>query len=150
MIMELRRILLVEDDPNDAELTLKGLRPRNLANQLDWVKDGEEALDYIFKRGDYAERPNGQPSVVILDIHLPKLSGLEVLAEIRKNPATSHLPVVILTSSREEQDLARGYELGVNGYVVKPVRFGEFIEAIEHLGLFWAVVNQGPSPTATA
>lgn len=150
MIIELKRILMVEDDPNDAELTLKGLGTHNLANQVDWVKDGEEALDYLFKRGDYAERSNGLPSVVILDIHLPKRNGLEVLQEIRQTPALKQLPVVILTSSREEQDLMRGYELGVNAYVVKPVRFDEFINAVKELGLFWAVVNQGPSPTATA
>ncbi len=150
MIIELKRILMVEDDSNDAELTLKGLGTRNLANQVDWVKDGEEALDYLFKRGDYAERPNGLPSVVILDIHLPKRNGLEVLQEIRQTPAMKHLPVVILTSSREEQDLMRGYELGVNAYVVKPVRFDEFLNAVQELGLFWALLNQPPSPTATA
>lgn len=146
-MIEAKRILLVEDDPNDAELTLKGLSTRNLANQVDWVKDGEEALDYLFKRGAFADRPNGNPSVVILDLHLPKRNGLEVLQAIRKSAALKHLPVVILTSSREEQDLTRGYELGVNAYVVKPLGFSEFIEAVQQLGLFWVLVNQPPAPT---
>lgn len=149
MIVELKRILLVEDDPNDAELTLEGLTRKALANQVDWVRDGQEALDYLLKQGAHAERPNGNPFLIILDINLPKLSGLEVLRRIRATPDLRLIPVVLLTSSREDRDLMAGYELGANAYVVKPVRFGEFIAAVQELGIFWALVNQPPGHSPT-
>ncbi len=140
----LKRILVAEDDPNDADLTLMALAERHLANQVDVVKNGAEALDYLFQRGTYAEKPPGRPAVVLLDIKMPKVDGLEVLRQIRGDPELHLLPVVILTSSREEADLVRSYELGVNAYVVKPVDFDDFVHAVSDLGGFWAVVNEPP------
>lgn len=145
MMIEIQRILLVEDDPNDAELTLEGLTRKGLANQVDWVRDGEEALDYLLRQGPHRDRAHGNPFLVILDINLPKLSGLEVLQRIRSTPELRLIPVVLLTSSREDRDLTAAYKLGANAYVVKPVRFAEFIEAVQELGVFWALVNQPPS-----
>ncbi len=139
-----RRILLAEDDENDADLTLTVLREHNLANGVDWVHDGEETLDFLFRRGPYAERPPGNPIVVLLDIKMPRVDGLEVLRQIRADPGLSTIPVVILTSSREEHDLFRSYRLGVNAYVVKPVGFEDFSNAVEQLGVFWALVNEPP------
>ena len=140
----LKPILLVEDNPHDLELTLIALERSQLANEVIVVRDGADALDYLHIRGAFAERDHGNPAVVLLDLKLPKVDGLEVLAEIRDNPALKSLPVVMLTSSREEQDLIRSYELGVNAYVVKPVDFQEFVRAISDLGIFWAVVNEPP------
>ena len=140
----LKPILLVEDNPHDLELTLIALERSQLANEVIVVRDGADALDYLHMRGSFAEREHGNPAVVLLDLKLPKVDGLEVLAEIRGNPALRSLPVVMLTSSREEQDLIRSYELGVNAYVVKPVDFQEFVRAISDLGIFWAVLNEPP------
>jgi CheY-like chemotaxis protein len=142
--LELKKILLVEDSPYDTKLTLAALQDARLANEVVVVRDGEEALDYLFKRGLFATRQNGLPGVVLLDLKLPKLTGLEVLEALRKSPETEHLPIVMLTSSREEQDVARSYRLGVNGYVVKPVAAHEFLEAIKEVGLYWGVINNPP------
>lgn len=140
----LKPILLVEDNPNDLELTLIALSKSQLANQVIVVRDGAEALDYLHRRGEYAQRVAGNPAVVLLDLKLPKVDGLEVLKEIRTTDGLKPLPVVMLTSSKEEQDLVRSYELGVNAYVVKPVDFTEFVRAIADLGIFWAVLNEPP------
>jgi DNA-binding response OmpR family regulator len=140
----LKRILLVEDNPNDAELTLEALAEHNLTNDVEQVKDGALALDYLFHRGAYAGRPNGNPAVVLLDLKLPKVSGLEVLQQIRADEKLKRVPVVVLTSSHEEQDMIASYNLGVNAYVVKPVDFHAFIDAVKALGLFWAIVNEPP------
>ncbi len=144
---ELRRILLAEDDPNDVELTLIALRDRHLANGVDVVNNGEQALNYLFRRGEYASRTSGHPAVVLLDIKMPKVDGLEVLRQVRDDPELKTVPVVILTSSREEWDLLRSYELGVNAYVVKPVDFDQFVHAVSELGMFWAVINEPPPPS---
>jgi two-component system response regulator len=136
-------VLLVEDDPFDAELTIRALQERNLANRLYVVEDGAEALDFIFCRGRYAERQMAYPpKVVLLDIRLPRLSGLEVLREIKTDKRTHSIPVVMVTSSREDPDIRTAYELGANSYVIKPVEFDAFMEAMNHLGFFWLVVNQ--------
>jgi DNA-binding response OmpR family regulator len=140
----LKPILLVEDNPNDLELTLIALERSQLANEVIIVRDGADALDYLHARGAYANREQGNPAVVLLDLKLPKVDGLEVLAEIRAGAALKSVPVVMLTSSKEEQDLIRSYELGVNAYVVKPVDFKEFVRAIADLGIFWAVLNEPP------
>lgn len=140
----LKPILLVEDNPHDLELTLIALERSQLANEVIVVRDGADALDYLHMRGAFADREQGNPAVVLLDLKLPKVDGLEVLAEIRDNAGLKSLPVVMLTSSREEQDLIRSYELGVNAYVVKPVDFQEFVRAISDLGIFWAVLNEPP------
>jgi DNA-binding response OmpR family regulator len=144
MDADLKRILLVEDDPKDAELTLTGLAEYNLANEVDVVRDGEEALDYLYRRRGHHSRPNGNPAVLLLDLKLPKIDGFEVLQQIRADEKLSMIPVVILTSSHEERDLVRSYELGVNAYVVKPVDFHEFVNAVKRLGMFWAVINEPP------
>ncbi|MBD1836879.1 response regulator [Coleofasciculus sp. FACHB-64] len=141
---ELKRILLVEDSPNDVELTLAALEENHLANEVVVVRDGEEALDYLYRRGIFKLRIEGNPVVVLLDLKLPKVDGLEVLAQLKSDPTMKVIPIVMLTSSREEQDLIRSYDLGVNAYVVKPVDFHEFVNAIKEIGLFWAVVNQPP------
>jgi CheY-like chemotaxis protein len=140
----LKPILLVEDNPNDLELTLVALERSQLANEVIVVRDGAEALDYLHCKGAYAGRELGNPAVVLLDLKLPKVDGLEVLASIRSTPSMKSMPVVMLTSSKEEQDLVRSYELGVNAYVVKPVEFKEFVRAISDLGVFWAVLNEPP------
>ena len=144
MVSEVRKILLVEDNANDVELTLAALNEYHLVNDVDVVRDGEEALDYLYKRGTYKERVTDAPAVVLLDLKLPKVDGLEVLEKIKADENLKTVPVVMLTSSREEQDLVRSYQLGVNAYVVKPVEFGEFMNALKELGLFWAVINQLP------
>jgi CheY-like chemotaxis protein len=141
---ELRRILLVEDDPMDAELTRAALDAVPLANPLDWVTDGEQALDYLLRRGAFAGRDSDNPAVVLLDLKLPKVDGLEVLCIIREDADLHATPVVMLTSSRDEHDLVRSYQLGVNAFVVKPVEFEAFAEAVRRVGLFWAVVNEPP------
>ncbi len=141
---ELKPILLVEDNPRDIELTLAALEENRLANEVIVVRDGEEALDYIYRRGIFRLRTEGNPAVVLLDLKLPKIDGLEVLEQLKRDDELRRIPVVMLTSSREEPDLDRSYKLGVNAYVVKPVNFSDFTRAIKELGLFWAVINQPP------
>jgi CheY-like chemotaxis protein len=140
----LKRILLVEDNPNDAELTLEALSRHNLANDVTWVHDGAEALDYLYCREKFADRECRDPVVILLDLKLPKVDGLEVLATIKADERMRTIPVVVLTSSREERDLVDSYKLGVNAYVVKPVDFSAFINAVRELGVFWALVNEPP------
>ncbi len=140
----LKPILLVEDNPKDLELTLLALAKSNLANEVVTTRDGVEALEYLHYRGPHADRERGNPAVVLLDLKLPRIDGLQVLEQIREHPETRSLPVVILTSSREERDLIQGYKLGVNAYVVKPVGFPEFLKAIQDLGVFWGVINEPP------
>ena len=140
-------ILLVEDDPNDVELTLRVLRKNNLANKIHIAGDGEEALDFLLCRGKYSERQfDNPPKVVFLDLKLPKLNGLEVLKEIKNDPRTKPIPVVVMTSSREQRDLVEGYRLGVNSYIQKPIAFEEFQTVIKDLGYYWLIVNQRPPP----
>jgi len=141
---EIKSILLVEDDPKDVELTLAALAQHNLTNKVEVVRDGEEALDYLFRRGQFATRPDGNPVVVLLDLKMPKVNGLEVLHRIKTDEKLKTIPVVALTSSRESPDVRRCYDYGVNAYVVKPVGFPDFINAVKQLGIFWAVVNQPP------
>ncbi|WNH48277.1 MULTISPECIES: response regulator [Stenotrophomonas] len=141
---DLRPILLVEDNPKDAELTMAALARCQLLNDVTHVRDGVEALEYLRAEGRYADAQHGGPVVVLLDLKLPKLNGLEVLKEIRTDASISSTPVVMLTSSREESDLVSSYELGVNAFVVKPVDFKEFLEAIQGLGMFWGITNQPP------
>jgi len=140
----IKRILLVEDSINDIELTLSALEENHLANEVVVARDGQEALDYLLCQGVYKLRAKGNPAVVLLDLKLPKVTGLEVLERLKGHPELRTLPVVMLTSSREEQDLVRSYNLGVNAYVVKPVAFSEFVSSLRELGLFWAVINQPP------
>jgi two-component system response regulator len=138
-------ILLVEDNPRDAELTVRALKKHNLANLLFTVEDGAEALDFIFGRGKYAARDGGQqPKVILLDLKLPKVSGLEVLRALKQDEKTRSIPVVVVTSSREDPDIKTAYGLGANSYVVKPVDFDAFVEAVSSLGLYWLLVNQPP------
>ena len=144
MPIELRTILLAEDNPKDVELTLEALTEHNLANRLTVVKDGVEVMEYLKREGKFKMRRPGNPAILLLDIKMPRMDGIEVLRTIRTDPALKMLPVVILTSSREEQDLIRSYELGVNAYIVKPVDFKEFIEAIKLIGVFWAIINELP------
>jgi CheY-like chemotaxis protein len=146
MMALVRRILLVEDSEQDVELTLAALGESKLANEVDVARDGAEALDYLHRRGVFADRPIGLPVVVLLDLKMPKVDGLQVLQEMKTDPVLKKIPVVMLTSSREEQDLVRSYELGVNAYVVKPVNFQHFMDSVKQLGCFWAVVNE-PPPT---
>ena len=141
---DLKRVLLVEDDPKDMELTLEALGQFNLANEVFVARDGAEALDYLFKRGQFSGRTSGNPVVILLDLKLPKVSGLEVLKQIRESKDLKMIPVVILTSSREEKDVNEGYSLGTNAYVVKPVEFHQFVEAVKQLGAFWALINEPP------
>jgi CheY-like chemotaxis protein len=138
-------ILLVEDSPNDVELTLRALKKHNLANQIQVARDGAEALDFLFARGAFAKRAgSAPPRVVLLDLKLPKVNGLEVLEAIRSEPTLKALPVVVLTSSREEPDIQRAYALGVNSYIVKPVEFDSFAKAVADTGLYWLLLNQAP------
>lgn len=141
---KLARILLVDDNPNDAEMALEAFAESNLANEVVVVSDGQEALDYLLREGAFAERTPGNPAVILLDLKLPKIDGKEVLRRIRANEKLKLVPVVIMTSSREERDIAEGYQLGVNAYVVKPVDFPSFVEAVKNLGMFWAAINQPP------
>lgn len=143
-----KRILLAEDDPKDVELTLKALEKHHLANEVHVVRDGAEALDYLFHRGAYATRPDVPPAAVLLDIKMPKVDGIEVLRQIRADAKLRFLPVVILTSSHEERDVLESYRLGTNAYVVKPVEFQAFMEAVKELGLFWAIINVSPPSMA--
>jgi CheY-like chemotaxis protein len=142
--MTAARILLAEDSAQDVELTLNALAKNNLANSVEVTRDGAEALDYLHKRGKYAARDNGNPVLLLLDLKMPKVDGLEVLRAVKADPRLRTIPVVILTSSREEQDVVRSYELGVNAYVVKPVEFDQFMNAVRDLGLFWMLVNEAP------
>jgi CheY-like chemotaxis protein len=142
--MMLKRILLAEDDPRDVELILQGLRSSYLANDVMVVGDGAEALDYLYRRGRFADRPDTLPALVLLDIKMPKVNGLEVLREIRNNRDLAAIPVVMMTSSREESDVDAAYALGCNAFVVKPVSFKDFIETVKTIGLFWAVLNEPP------
>ena len=141
---ELARILLVEDDPRDVELTLTALGEYNLANEVVVTRDGEKALDYLYSRGEFSTRSHDNPAVMLLDLKLPKIDGLEVLQQIRSDERLKLIPVVVLTSSHEERDMIRSYQLGVNAYVVKPVDFHEFVNAVKELGAFWAVINEPP------
>lgn len=140
----LRSILLVDDSPRDTELALEALAQHNLANEVVALRDGVEALDYLYQRGQFTDRAGGQPAVVLLDIKMPKVDGIEVLRQIKSDPQLKLIPVVVLTSSREEQDLVNSYQLGVNAYIVKPVLFQEFVEAVKQVGAFWAVMNEPP------
>jgi CheY-like chemotaxis protein len=142
--MQERRILVVEDDVNDAELTLRALARLNLGDKVDVTRDGQEALEYLERRGTFSERPSGDPAVVLMDVKMPRLSGLEALARIRANPALRKIPIVMLTSSRADGDLRTSYELGTNAYVVKPVAFEQYLEAVTGLGEFWGKVNEPP------
>jgi CheY-like chemotaxis protein len=144
----LGRILMVEDDPKDVELTLMALEGHNLANEVVVTRDGEEALDYLYRRGKYSTRSSDHPAVILLDLKLPKIDGLEVLRQIKTDNSLKVIPVVVLTSSNEEKDLVSSYKLGVNAYVVKPVDFHEFVNAIKELGIFWAVINAAPPASA--
>ncbi|HXC34384.1 MAG TPA: response regulator [Candidatus Acidoferrales bacterium] len=143
----LKRILLAEDNERDVELTLAALDEHNLANEVVVARDGAEALDYIYGRGQFAGHANGLPVVVLLDLKMPKVDGLEVLRQMRADPEIKHVPVVMVTSSREEQDLVHSYELGVNAYVVKPVDFQKFVESVKQIGMFWAIINEPPPGT---
>lgn len=138
-------ILLVEDNPNDAELTLRALKKNKIANNIVHVQDGEEALDFLFAKNQYADREvNNKPKLILLDLKLPKVSGIEVLHDIKSSDLTKFIPVVVLTSSKEERDIIETYNLGVNSYIVKPVDFDKFIEAVKELGFYWLVLNQRP------
>jgi CheY-like chemotaxis protein len=142
--IEIVEILLVEDSATDAEMTIRSLKRRGLANQLVWVKDGAEALDFIYCSGSYSDRRNGHPKLILLDLKMPKVDGIEVLQRLKTDEGTRAIPVVVLTSSAEESDVARSYQLGVNSYLVKPVDFGEFTEVVAQVGLYWAVLNRVP------
>jgi CheY-like chemotaxis protein len=143
-MVEIRTILFAEDNPKDVELTLEALADHNLANHVIVVRDGVETMDYLRCEGKYKQRKPGNPAVLLLDIKMPRMDGIEVLKAIRNDKALRMLPVVMLTSSREEQDLIKSYALGVNAYVVKPVDFKEFIDAVKQVGIFWAVINEVP------
>lgn len=147
--MASKTILLAEDNPKDVELTLEALAAHNLAGQVEVVRDGVEALAFLRREEKFKDRPKGNPAVVLLDIKMPRLDGIETLRQIRSDPALRGLPVVMLTSSREEQDLANTYNLGVNAYVVKPVGFKNFVEAVKIVGVFWAVINELPQEGGT-
>jgi len=138
-------ILLVEDNALDAELTMRALRHGGLANKLLWVRDGREALDYLFRSGDYADRSDGAPRLVLLDLKMPRVDGIEVLRAVKANERTKRIPVVVMTSSREEKDLARTYDLGVNSYVVKPVDFNALAELARQAGFYWLAINRTPT-----
>ncbi len=150
-MMQEVQILLVEDDPSDVELAMHALRRNNLVNNIQVVRDGEEALDFLFCRGNFVGRAwDHPPRIVLLDLKLPKVNGLEVLQEIKSDPRTKTIPVIVLTGSREDQDLARCYELGVNSYIQKPVEFNQFVEVVKQLGYYWLVVNEAPPAPAHA
>lgn len=138
-------ILLVEDNPNDAELTMRSLKKGNFLNKLYWVKDGQEALDFLYCTGAYAARDrDDQPKLILLDLKMPKVDGIEVLQRIKSDERLRVIPVVVMTSSNEQPDIIESYRLGVNGYVVKPVEFGAFAEAVAKIGMYWMMVNRGP------
>ena len=141
---DLKTILFAEDNPNDVELTIEALKEINLANRVQVVRDGSEALDFLYKRGKYINRPGSNPVVILLDIKMPKIDGLQVLKIIKNDDNLKNIPVVILTSSREEKDLMNSYSMNTNAYVVKPVDFDQFSKAIKELGVFWALINEAP------
>ena len=144
-MVEQMEILLVEDNPQDAEMTMRALRQNNLVNRLHWVKDGEEALEYLYRSGRYAGRdPARPPKLVLLDIKMPKVDGIEVLRRLKADPATQAVPVVIMTSSNEDRDVVESYRLGVNSYVVKPLQFDVFLETVAKIGLYWVLTNRVP------
>jgi CheY-like chemotaxis protein len=143
-MIALKRILLVDDSPQDTELTLDALNMHHLANEVVAVRDGAEALDYLYRRGDFADRPPGNPAVVLLDLKMPRVDGTEVLRQMKSDLKLKMIPVVVMTSSRQEHDLLDSYNLGANAYVVKPVNFHEFIDAVKHVGGFWAMLNEPP------
>jgi CheY-like chemotaxis protein len=145
LMANLKNILLAEDNPEDVELTLSALEEVHLANDVVTVGDGAEALDYLYRRGRFEGRPPGDPAVVFLDLKMPRVDGMEVLRTIKRDERLKVIPTVILTSSREERDLVESYQLGINAYVVKPVDFSKFVQAVKQLGLFWAVINEPPS-----
>jgi CheY-like chemotaxis protein len=144
---KLKRVLLVEDSARDVELSLAALAECHLANEVVVLRDGAQALDYLFRRGAYAERPIENPAVVLLDMKMPKVDGLEVLSQVKRDPDLQMIPIVMLTSSCEERDLVESYKRGVNAYIVKPIDFEQFVEAVKQLGLFWAVLNETPHTT---
>ena len=146
----IKRILLAEDNEHDVELVLAALEEHRLANEVVVARDGAEALDYLYRRGDYAARPEGLPVVLLLDLKMPKVDGLEVLRQVKGDPNLRIMPVVMMTSSREEQDLVKSYELGVNSYLVKPVKFQRFVESVRQLGVYWALMNEPPPGTGPA
>jgi CheY-like chemotaxis protein len=148
LVEKFRRILMVEDDPRDVELTLTALEDYKLANEVVVCRDGQEALDYLYSRGKFSDRVNENPAVILLDLKLPKVDGLEVLQQVKSDERLRMIPVVMLTSSHEEKDMMQSYKLGVNAYVVKPVDFHEFVNAVKELGVFWAVINQPPPAAA--
>jgi CheY-like chemotaxis protein len=143
-------ILLVEDSETDAEMTIRALKRHNLVNRLVWVTDGARALDFMYRRGEFADRPAGSPKLVLLDLKMPKVDGLEVLAQLKADAELRTVPVVVLTSSAEESDVLRSHELGVNSYLVKPVEFGSFMDVVAQTGLYWAVLNRLPKTAAAA
>lgn len=145
--MQIRNILLVEDNPKDAELTQIALDENNFANEIDWVRDGVEAFEYLRCEGKFADRKPGLPSVILLDLQMPRMNGTEFLAEMKKDSELKRVPVVMLTSSKLEEDLIESYNLGVNAYVVKPVDLSDFIDAIKQLGIFWVIINEVPGKT---
>ena len=148
-MIQIKRILLVEDNEKDIELVLAALGEHNLANEVVVVRDGAEALDFLFRRGEFADRPAGLPVVVLLDLKMPKVDGLEVLTQVKRDPELKRIPVVMMTSSREEQDLVKSYALGANAYVVKPVDFQQFVDSIKQIGFFWAIINEPPPGSIT-
>ncbi len=143
---DVRTILMAEDSPNDVELSLAALRENHLMNEVVVTRDGAETLDYLYRRSAFQSRTGGNPALLLLDLKMPKVDGLEVLRQVKSDPQLRTIPVVVLTSSREEEDLVRSYNLGVNAYVVKPVEFTEFLTAVKTIGAFWAIVNE-PPPT---
>ena len=143
---KLKKILLVEDNENDIELTLNALKDCHLSNEVYSVRDGAEALDYMYCRDKYQDRAEGMPCVILLDLKMPRVDGIEVLRTLKSDPELRHVPIVMLTSSREERDLVLSYDLGVNAFVVKPVDFSQFVQAIRNLGMFWAIINEPPPP----
>ncbi len=142
--MQAVQILLAEDNVSDAEMTMRALKKTGLINEIVWVKDGQEALDYIFRRGEYVGRQNYQPKLIMLDLKMPRVDGIEVLQQLKLHEATKTIPVVMLTSSAEEKDIIRSYQLGVNSYIVKPVQFDKFFEEVASLGCYWAIMNKTP------
>jgi len=144
-IIEQVEILLVEDNPLDAELTMHGLKDEKLANNITWVKDGQQALDYIFRRGEYTQRKNPDPRLILLDLKMPRVDGIEVLRAIKADESTRRIPVVVMTSSQEESDVAKSYDLGVNSYVVKPLDFTLMTDIAKKAGFYWLAVNRSPS-----
>ena len=143
--MHIKKILLVEDNLNDIELTLAAFKEQNLTNEVIVTRDGAEALDYLYRRGQFANRPPENPLLILLDLKMPKVDGLEVLRQIKSEPTLRMIPVVMLTSSREEQDVVKSYDLGTNAYVVKPVDFNDFMTTIKQIGLFWTLLNEPPT-----